>query len=109
MAISIPILVLPSDELLIKLRFKAPFIPLGVKRSNDTVIFTNCIDFALLTKESIAPILTQKSEGMWVSGISETNYPILVCKTGSRLRENFGGSWKIFRGSSILENIKRIG
>jgi len=74
-----------------------------------TVIFTNCIDFALLTSESIVPILTRKSEGRWVSGISETKFPILVYKTGSRLREGFDGSWKAFRGSSILENREKIG
>jgi len=53
--------------------------------------------------------LTRKSEGRWVSGISETKFPILVCKTGSRLREGFDGSWKAFRGSSILENREKIG
>jgi len=68
-----------------------------------TVIFTNCIDFALLAKESTSPILTQKSEGRWVSGISETNFPILVYKTGSRLRENFGGNWKTYRDLPSLK------
>jgi len=74
-----------------------------------TVIFTNCIDFPLLPKELNAPILTRKSEGRWVSGISETNFPILLCKTVSRLRGNFGGYWKTFRGSSIPENMEKIG
>jgi len=53
------------------------------------------------------PFLTRKSEGRWVSGISETNFPIFVCKTGSRLRENFGGYWKIFRGLPSLKIWKR--
>ena len=33
------------------------------------------------------PFLTRKSEGRWVSGISETKFPILLWKTGSRLGE----------------------
>jgi len=55
------------------------------------------------------PFLTRKSEGRWVSGISETKFPILLWKTGSRLRGNCCGYWKTFRGPFIPENMEKIG
>jgi len=60
MAISKPILVLPSDELLIKLRSKVPIDCNRGPKGQMTLIFANCIDFALLAKKSTAPIFDPK-------------------------------------------------
>jgi len=59
-----------------------------------TVIFTSCIDFALLAKELIAPIFDPKFR---------TDFPILVWKTGSRCGENFDENWKTFRSFPSLK------
>jgi len=59
MSISIPILVFPPGEPLIKMRFKVP-IDFSEVKGQMTVIFTNCIDFALLPKEFIASIFDRK-------------------------------------------------
>ena len=59
MAISVPILVLPSREVLKLLRSKFPTETNGVKGQNDRYV-QNWIIFLLLGKESIAPIFDPK-------------------------------------------------
>jgi len=74
-----------------------------------TVIFQNCIDFALLTKELNALIFDPKIRRKVGFGYLRNQIPNLLWKTGSRLRGNCCGYWKTFRGPFIPENMEKIG
>ena len=51
----------------------------------------------------------QKLHGRWLWVESDPNFHLLLWETGSRFRGNFGGNWKTFRGTSIRENMEKIG
>ena len=74
-----------------------------------TVIFQNCIDFALLTKELNALIFDPKIRRKVGFGYLRNQIPNFIVETGSRLRGNCCGYWKTFRGPFIPENIEKIG
>ena len=97
MAISIPISVLPSGELLKILRCKFPIDSNGGQKVMLLFFSQTASILYFWTRNRLHPFLTLNTVRRWVLGIPKTNFPILLCKTGSRLRENFGGIWKTFR------------